>query len=207
MQHMWFCLFSGGNLRRHLKTHSGEKPNKCNQCDFASSQAGDLRRHLKMHRGEKPNNCNWCGYAFSVPDNLRRHKVEKANKCNQCDNVSSSHLKTENTVKNIHTNAASVNIYPLRRAIWNGHSQIDICKHNGEKSKQKQPVWLHIIRQAVWKDKCSPRVEESNMVDHCVITHSAVLEIWALTTISVIFAKLLLDQLRLFNIWTAFFLQ
>ena len=36
----------------HLKIHCGEKPNKCNECDFASSQAGDLRRHLKTHCGE-----------------------------------------------------------------------------------------------------------------------------------------------------------
>ena len=38
------------NLRKHLKTHSGEKSNKC---DYASSQAGHLRRHLKAHSGEK----------------------------------------------------------------------------------------------------------------------------------------------------------
>ena len=24
--------------------HSGEKPNKCNQCDYASSRAGNLRK-------------------------------------------------------------------------------------------------------------------------------------------------------------------
>ena len=35
-----------GNLRTHLKRHSGEKSNKC-------KQAGNLRRHLKMHSGEK----------------------------------------------------------------------------------------------------------------------------------------------------------
>ena len=33
--------------------HSGEKSNKCNQCDYSSSRAGHLRRHLKMHSGEK----------------------------------------------------------------------------------------------------------------------------------------------------------
>ena len=31
--------------------HSGEKSSKCNQCDFASSQASDLRRHVKTHSG------------------------------------------------------------------------------------------------------------------------------------------------------------
>ena len=39
-------------LRRHLKTHSGEKPNKCNQCNYASSEASQLRRHLITYTGE-----------------------------------------------------------------------------------------------------------------------------------------------------------
>ena len=29
---------------------SGEKLNKCNQCDFASSSASYLRKHLKIHK-------------------------------------------------------------------------------------------------------------------------------------------------------------
>ena len=33
-----------GNLRIHLKTHSEEKSNKCNQYNFASSQAGDFMK-------------------------------------------------------------------------------------------------------------------------------------------------------------------
>ena len=36
-------------LRKHLKIHSGEKPNKCNQCNYAPSQAVHLRAHLKTH--------------------------------------------------------------------------------------------------------------------------------------------------------------
>ena len=70
------CEYSSSNagtFRRHLKKHSGVKSNKCNQCDFASSQAGDLRRHLKTHSGEKANKCNQCEYKSSEAGNLRRH--------------------------------------------------------------------------------------------------------------------------------------
>ena len=43
------CWNTTRNLRTYLKTHSGEKSNKCNQCDYASAQPGHLRRHLKIH--------------------------------------------------------------------------------------------------------------------------------------------------------------
>ena len=41
------------------QTHSGEESNKGNQCDYASYRAiaGDLKRHLKRHSGEKSNKC------------------------------------------------------------------------------------------------------------------------------------------------------
>ena len=93
-----------GELRKRLKTHSGEKTNKCNQCDFASSHVWSLKAHLKTHSGEKPNKCNRCEYASSFAGNLRQHlkthSGEKSNKCNQCDYSSSQasnlrrHLKT-----------------------------------------------------------------------------------------------------------------
>ena len=35
------------------KTDNYIKLNNCNQCDYASSEAGDLRRHLKTHSGQR----------------------------------------------------------------------------------------------------------------------------------------------------------
>ena len=91
------------NYLKNTKTLIGEKPNKCNLCNYASSRAGNLRTHLQTHSGEKSNKCNLCDYASSDPSSLRkhlkRHSGEKSNKCNQCDFTScyasalKSHLK------------------------------------------------------------------------------------------------------------------
>ena len=62
------------NVRVQMKeTDNTEKPNKCHQCDYSSSHAGDLRKHLKIHSGEKSNKCNQCDFAASREDNFRRH--------------------------------------------------------------------------------------------------------------------------------------
>ena len=66
---------SGVNADVPLRNANNEviKSNKCNQCNYASSQAGNLRVHLKTHSGEKPNKCTQCDFAFSRADVLRTH--------------------------------------------------------------------------------------------------------------------------------------
>ena len=96
-----------------MKTHSGEKSNKCNQCDYASSQAGHLRRHLKRHiRGEKSNKCHQCDFASSQAGNLKRHlethNEEKSHKCNLCDYASSQARNLRRHIK-IHSGEKSNN--------------------------------------------------------------------------------------------------
>merc|ERR1712001_282886 len=54
------------------ETEGREKSNKCNQCAYASYHAGDLRKHLKIHSGEKTNKCNQCDFASSQAGDLRR---------------------------------------------------------------------------------------------------------------------------------------
>ena len=40
-------LCNAHHLRKHLKMHSGEKSNKCNQCNYATSDRSSLKIHLK----------------------------------------------------------------------------------------------------------------------------------------------------------------
>ena len=62
------------NVRVQMKeTDDTEKQNKFHQCDYSSSHAGDLRKHLKTHSGEKSNKCNQCDYASSGAGGLKRH--------------------------------------------------------------------------------------------------------------------------------------
>ena len=76
----------------HMKTHSGEKPHKCEQCPFATSRPDVLRAHRTRHSGERPRKCDQCDYATSHLDSLKTHRKkhtgEEPLKCNitvQCN--------------------------------------------------------------------------------------------------------------------------
>ena len=110
-------------LRIYLKMHSGEKSNKCSQCDFVSFHAGNLRKRVVTHGGGKSGNlrthlkrtekkgkkmqpvqlCLLESMCFYVT--FKMHGVQKSNKCKPCSYSSSragslrQHLKTHNREK------------------------------------------------------------------------------------------------------------
>ena len=149
--------------------HTGEKPNKCNQCNFASSQVDHLRVHLKMHSGEKPNKCNQCNFASSevhhLSVHLKMHSGEKPNKCNLCDFASSragnlkTHLKThtgDKSNKCSQCDFASTQAIGLRRHLkihcgdkYNKCNQYDFCSF----SFNRGYIWNPILKKSKQMNK------------------------------------------------------
>jgi KRAB domain-containing zinc finger protein len=51
--------------------HDGNKPFKCEACDYRSSQKGDLNKHVTLvHEGKQPFKCEICGYRCSGKGDL-----------------------------------------------------------------------------------------------------------------------------------------
>ena len=44
-------FISAGELRRHERVHTGEKPFQCKLCPYKSTQLGNLNRHIILRHG------------------------------------------------------------------------------------------------------------------------------------------------------------
>ena len=77
-------------MKRHMKTHQGEKPYVCNTCKDAFTNKRNFDSHQKTHNGEKPSyGCNIYDKSFSSTKGLKYHQKahtgEKPYVCKICN--------------------------------------------------------------------------------------------------------------------------
>ncbi|KAM4871509.1 zinc finger and BTB domain-containing protein 8B [Thomomys bottae] len=91
VQNDWCGEDTGDVLVVPIKLH------KCPFCPYTAKQKGILKRHIRSHTGERPFPCETCGKRFTRQEHLRSHalNVHRSNRpiiCKGCRRTFTSHL-------------------------------------------------------------------------------------------------------------------
>ena len=64
------------NIERQTLHTTRDNPNMCPICGKVYTSISTMRRHMAIHTGEKPYKCDQCDYRTVRKDNLKSHKIQ-----------------------------------------------------------------------------------------------------------------------------------
>ncbi|GBM22839.1 B lymphocyte-induced maturation protein 1 [Araneus ventricosus] len=94
----FYCIIKG--VKGYFSIKQGRLTLRtCSYCDYSSPIATNMKRHIMSHTGERPFCCSICGQNFVRRDSLvahmRVHSDERPHKCQICEKL----FKTKGTLK------------------------------------------------------------------------------------------------------------